>query len=140
MAKKNDKKYKILIVDDDDDILATMTDAMEEFNQEVLNARDGQEAVEVALKEKPEIVILDLMLPKRGGFLILQKIKGKRRQGKVPFVCMVTGNEGARHLVFAQSLGVDDYLRKPFSMLRLTECISGYLEKLKKMESTEWSE
>lgn len=139
MAKKSDKKYKLLIVDDDEDILSTMTYAVEEkFDGDIFHARDGDEALKVALEEKPQIIILDLMLPKRGGFLILQRIKGKAREGKVPLVVMVTGNEGARHLVFAKSLGADGYLRKPFPMFRLTECIEGFVDKLNKMKSTKW--
>ena len=124
-------KYKILVVDDDQDILTTITMALKDVGQTVLAARDGQEAVDVATAEDPDIIVLDLMLPKRGGFLILQKLKGKQAlKGKRPLICMMTGNEGMRHKEFAERLGVDEYLRKPFAMAHLVDVVNEFIEKL----------
>jgi DNA-binding response OmpR family regulator len=126
----DEAKKKILIVDDDTDILDAMSLTLEKLGQEIVTATDGNAAVEKAVELKPDIVILDLMLPKRGGFLVLQKLKGSpQAKGKKPFVIMVTGNEGQRHKVFAQSLGVDEYLNKPFRMDRLTELVEAFLAK-----------
>ena len=124
-----DKKL-ILLVDDDREILESMELRLESLDQEILTAADGNAAVELAVERKPDIVVLDLMLPKRGGFLVLQKIKGSpQAKGKKPFVIMITGNEGQRHRTFAQSLGVDEYLNKPFRMDRLIELVEQYLQK-----------
>ena len=126
----DEAKKKILLVDDERDILDAMQANLEGLGQEILLAHDGNEAVEMALEQDPDVIVLDLMLPKRGGFLVLQKIKGSpQKKGKRPFVIMVTGNEGQRHKVFAQSLGVDEYLNKPFRMDRLNELVRGFLEK-----------
>ncbi|NIA20985.1 MAG: response regulator [Anaerolineaceae bacterium] len=121
---------KILLVDDERDILEAMQATLEPLGQEILLAHDGNEAVEMALEYEPDVIVLDLMLPKRGGFLVLQKLKGSpQAKGKKPLVIMITGNEGQRHKVFAQSLGVDEYLNKPFRMDRLSELVQGFLQK-----------
>lgn len=123
-------KKRILLVDDDREILSTMQMTLEPLGMEILTASDGNAAVEMAVEHEPDIVVLDLMLPKRGGFLVLQKLKGSpKAKGKKPFVIMITGNEGQRHKVFAQSLGVDEYLNKPFRMDRLIELVEIYLAK-----------
>ena len=123
-------KKLILLVDDDKEILDSMQITLEKLNQEIITATDGNAAVELAVSRKPDVMVLDLMLPKRGGFLVLQKIKGSpQAKGKKPFVIMITGNEGQRHKTFAQSLGVDEYLNKPFRMDRLTELVEQYLAK-----------
>ncbi len=125
-----EKNKKILLVDDERDILEAMQVTLEPLGQEILLAHDGNEAVEMALEYEPDVIVLDLMLPKRGGFLVLQKLKGSpQTKGKKPLVIMITGNEGQRHKVFAQSLGVDAYLNKPFRMDRLSELVQEFLDK-----------
>ena len=131
MADENESKYKILVVDDDADILTTMSMALGDLNQTVLTASDGMAALELAEQEDPDILVLDLMLPRRGGFQVLQRLKGKpTMKGKRPLVCMVTGNEGMRHQKFAEQNGVDEYLRKPFAISNLVEIVQGFMEKL----------
>ena len=123
-------KKLILLVDDDREILDSMQITLEKLGQEIITAADGNAAVELAVSRKPDVMVLDLMLPKRGGFLVLQKLKGSpQAKGKKPFVIMITGNEGQRHKTFAQSLGVDEYLNKPFRMDRLVELVEQYLAK-----------
>jgi DNA-binding response OmpR family regulator len=122
-------KKTILLVDDDREILESMELSLERFGHEIITAADGNAAVELAVERKPDIMVLDLMLPKRGGFLVLQKLKGSpQAKGKKPYVIMITGNEGQRHRAFAQSLGVDEYLNKPFRMDRLVELVEKYLD------------
>ena len=131
MADENEGKYKILVVDDDADILTTMSLALGDLNQTVLTASDGMAALELAEQQDPDILVLDLMLPRRGGFQVLQRLKGKpTMKGKRPLVCMVTGNEGMRHQTFAEQNGVDEYLRKPFAISNLVEIVQGFMEKL----------
>ena len=131
MAQEQTHKYKVLVADDDTDILATITLALGELNVTVLPASDGLTALDLATAEDPDIVILDVMLPKRGGFQILQKLKGNpSMKGKRPLVCMVTGNEGMRHQEFAERHGVDDYLRKPFPIGRLLEIVQEFIARL----------
>jgi CheY-like chemotaxis protein len=134
------EKPKVLIVDDDPDFFITTELALQDLEVKILKCSDGLAAMEIFEAEMPQIVILDLMLPKRGGFQVLRKLKdytppdsntaASPPKGQLPIVIMVTGNEGVRHQDFAQSLGVDEYLRKPFALTVLVELVSKYLEKL----------
>lgn len=112
---------KVLVVDDDPDILTAISAAMEDAGATVETARDGNAAVELALKGRPDVIVLDAMLPKRSGFLVMEKIKSVRKPGGPPYVIMITGNTGRRHQEWAASLGVDEYMTKPFRMDRLLD-------------------
>ncbi len=112
----------ILLVDDDPDMLTALQAVLADSGAEIKTAADGNRALEVAAEFDPDLVILDAMLPKRSGFLVLEKLKGpKKKRGEKPFVIMITGNSGKRHQTWAESLGVDGYFNKPFRMERLFE-------------------
>ena len=113
----------ILLVDDDRDILTAMHATLSELGPEILTASDGNEAVSLAEQREPDLVVLDQMLPKRSGFLVMEKLKRGKKPKDPPRVIMITGNQGARHKSYAQSLGVDVYLNKPFRMDRLVEAV-----------------
>jgi DNA-binding response OmpR family regulator len=110
---------KVLLVDDDNDILTSMQAAFEPTGAAVETAKDGNKAVEMAEKNQPDLVVLDMMLPGRSGFLVLEKIKAKKPRGSKPFVIMITGNQGARHKMYAESLGVSEYFNKPVKLDKL---------------------
>jgi DNA-binding response OmpR family regulator len=119
------KKKRILVVDDDYEIIDALRYALEAKGFEVMIARDGNQGLAMAEREVPDLVILDMMMPKRSGFLVLEKL---RRTHAVPIrVIMITANEGSRHKAYAEMLGVDDYIRKPFAMDRLVESVSRLL-------------
>lgn len=118
---------RILIVDDDADILAAMEATLSETGAEVATATDGNQAITVCEAHDPDLVVLDMGLPKRSGFLVLNGIKPTRKAGSRPYVVVVTGNAGKRHEVYARSLGVDDYLNKPFRMERLITAVENLL-------------
>lgn len=109
---------RVLIVDDDRDIRETIEVALQSEGALTLTAEDGNAAVEICDEDPPDLVVLDLMLPGRSGFLALEKIKGYEDS---PLVIMVTANEGRRHQAYAESLGVDAYLLKPIPLERLIE-------------------
>jgi DNA-binding response OmpR family regulator len=118
-------KKRILLVDDDYEIIESMKIALEARHYEVLVARDGNQGLVMAEREDPDLVILDMMMPKRSGFLVLEKL---RRSRPVPLrVIMITANEGSRHKAYAEMLGVDDYIRKPFPLDRLMESVQRLL-------------
>jgi two-component system OmpR family response regulator len=110
---------RVLLVDDDNDILTSMQAAFEPTGALIETAGNGNKAVELAEKNVPDLVVLDMMLPGRSGFLVLEKIKAKKPRGTKPFVIMITGNQGARHKMFAESLGVSEYFNKPVKMDKL---------------------
>jgi DNA-binding response OmpR family regulator len=116
---------RVLLVDDDPEIVDTLRFALEGRGYRVLVARDGNQGLAMAEREDPDLVILDMMMPKRSGFLVLEKL---RRTRPVPIrVIMITANEGSRHKAYAEMLGVDDYIRKPFAMDRLMESVERLL-------------
>lgn len=118
---------KVLIVDDDRDVQESMDAAFQSEGALTQCASDGNEAVRICREEPPDIVILDMMLPKRSGFLALEKIKGCEDS---PIVIMVTANEGKRHQAYAESLGVDGYLQKPVPMRKLLDTAAELLAKV----------
>jgi len=110
---------RLLLVDDDHDILTSMQAALEPTGAVIETANNGNKAVELAEKNLPDIIVLDMMLPGRSGFLVLEKLKAKKPKNSKPFVIMITGNTGARHKMFAESLGVSEYFTKPVKMDKL---------------------
>jgi DNA-binding response OmpR family regulator len=122
---KEVKQRRILLVDDDQEIVESMRLALQAKGYHVLVARDGNQGLVLCEKEDPDLVILDMMMPKRSGFLVLEKL---RRTRPVPLrVVMITANEGSRHKAYAEMLGVDDYIRKPFAMDRLIDSVERLL-------------
>ena len=115
----------ILIVDDDPEIIESVKIALQSEGYTVFYARDGNQGLALAERENPDLIILDMMMPKRSGFLVLEKLRRTRR---VPIrIIMVTANEGNRHKSYAETLGVDDYIRKPFAMDRLLDSVNRLL-------------
>ena len=124
-AKGDGQAKRILLVDDDHEIIESMRIVLEARGYKIMVARDGNQGLAMAEREDPDLLILDMMMPKRSGFLVLEKL---RRSRPVPMrVIMITANEGSRHKAYAEMLGVDDYLRKPFAMDRLMESVERLL-------------
>src|SRR5918995_132307 len=116
---------RVLLVDDDPEIIDAIRYALESKGYQIFIARDGNQGLAMAESEDPDLVILDMMMPKRSGFLVLEKL---RRNRPVPVrVIMITANEGSRHKAYAEMLGVDDYIRKPFAMDRLVDSVQKLL-------------
>ncbi len=116
----------ILLVDDDHEIIESMRTVLENKGYRVLVARDGNSGLMVAERENPDLLVLDMMMPKKSGFLVLEKLKS-RPGGLIPTI-MITGNEGSRHRAYAEMLGVRDYIRKPFAMEKLVKSVERILE------------
>ena len=119
------RSLRVLLVDDDAEIIESMRTVLESKGYEILVARDGNQGLLMAERENPDLVVLDMMMPKRSGFLVLERL---RRSHPVPMrVIMITANEGSRHRAYAEMLGVDDYIRKPFAMDRLLDSVQRLL-------------
>ncbi|MGF1581189.1 MAG: response regulator transcription factor [Gemmataceae bacterium] len=117
-----DKKKTVLIVDDDSDIRTSLRMVLEKQGYRVLMASDGNLGLSMAEREGPDLVIVDLMMPKKSGFLVLEKLR--QRDLMHPKIIMITANEGSRHRAYAEMLGVNDYIRKPFSMDTLLDSVA----------------
>lgn len=116
---------KILIVDDDVEIVESVRYALEGEGYQVVIARDGNQGLALAERESPDLIILDMMMPKRSGFLVLEKLR--RMSDEMVPVIMITGNEGSRHKAYAELLGVSEYIRKPFQMDKLLRAVDAQL-------------
>jgi DNA-binding response OmpR family regulator len=126
MAKKaTENEKRILLVDDDAEIIESLRLALEAQNYQVIIARDGNQGLALIERENPDLIILDMMMPKRSGFLVLERLK--RLGEKKHRIIMITANEGNRHKAYAEMLGVDDYIRKPFPMDRLVQSVQRLL-------------
>ena len=110
----------ILVVDDDAELSDGLKLILERQGHKVLQARDGRQAREMVDRIHPDLVILDMMMPRMGGYPVLEHFKD--RPDAPPFI-MITANEGSRHKAYAELLGVVDYIRKPFPMERLLEAV-----------------
>jgi DNA-binding response OmpR family regulator len=110
----------VLVVDDDDDICQSIRTVLEADGYRVVTAGDGQQGLAVAEREAPDLVVVDMMMPRQSGFPVLQKLKSSPI---CPPVIMVTANEGSRHRAYAEILGVDDYLCKPFDLAALMRSV-----------------
>ena len=110
----------ILVVDDDRELSDGLRAVLEKQGHTVLQARDGQQGKQMVYQHHPNLVILDMMMPRMGGYPVLEHFKGKT---DAPPIIMITANEGSRHKAYAEYLGVIDYIRKPFAMERLLEAV-----------------
>jgi DNA-binding response OmpR family regulator len=111
----------ILLVDDDFELADAVRSVLERQGYRVLMARDGHQGKQMVYEHRPDLVILDMMMPRMGGYPVLEHFKGK---ADAPPVIMITANEGSRHKMYAEILGVVDYIRKPFAMERLLEAVA----------------
>ena len=110
----------VLVVDDDVELSDGLRVVLEKLGYRVIQARDGQQGKQMVYQHRPDLMILDMMMPRMGGYPVLEHFKGKT---DAPPVIMITANEGSRHKAYAEYLGVVDYIRKPFAMERLLEAV-----------------
>jgi DNA-binding response OmpR family regulator len=110
----------ILVVDDDMELSDGLRAVLEKQGFRVIQARDGQQGKHAVYQHHPDLVILDMMMPRMGGYPVLEHFRGKT---DAPPIIMITANEGSRHKAYAEYLGVVDYIRKPFAMERLLEAV-----------------
>jgi DNA-binding response OmpR family regulator len=118
---------KIVLIEDDREISSTISTVLQNAGYQVQTAPNGIEGRKLIESEKPDLVITDMMMPRLGGFPVLEFMKTLPNP---PKVIMITANEGGRHKAYAEMLGVVDYLRKPFAMDILLEAVRKALEDL----------
>ena len=111
---------KILLIEDDREIATTLRSVLEAAGYNVTHAPNGKEGQRLIQEVGPALVITDMMMPQLGGFPVLEFLK---QMENPPKVIMITANEGSRHKAYAEMLGVDDYIRKPFAMDRLVDAV-----------------
>jgi len=105
---------RVLIIEDDKDILNLVAWHLKAADYEVLKAEDGVSGLETALREKPDLVVLDLMLPGMDGLDVCKTLKRNKETGAMPIIMLTARGEEADRIVGLE-LGADDYVVKPFS-------------------------
>ena len=123
MAKK-----RILLVDDEVDFVEVLRVRLEDSNYEVIVAYNGEEGLERAEKEEPDLIILDIMLSKISGFDVCRKLKIDENFKKIPII-MLTAKFQANDIKFGMAMGADAYITKPFEPQVLIEKMRELLNK-----------
>ena len=121
-------KKRILLIEDEADMVYALTLQLEAVNYEVLSAVDGQSGLDMARKEKPDLIILDLMLPKLDGYKVCRMLKFDERYKKIP-IMMFTARVQEQDKKLGQEVGADDYITKPFDSKVLLDKINALLKK-----------
>ena len=121
---------RILVVDDEPDIIALVAYHLARSGYRVSTASSGTEALQAAREEQPALVVLDLMLPELSGFEVLERIRADRALADIP-VLMLTARRDEPDRVQGLSLGADDYLVKPFSPQELVLRVRNILRRTK---------
>ena len=119
-------KRTILIVDDEKPIVDILVYNLQKEGYDTLEARDGEEGVRVALEKKPDLILLDIMLPKMDGLAVCKRI---RHSLNVP-ILMLSAKDEEIDKILGLELGADDYVTKPFSVRELMARVKANLRKL----------
>jgi len=118
---------KVLIVDDEQDMVFGLLMMFESNNFEVMVAFDGQEALNIARQSKPDIMILDLMLPKVDGYRVCRMLKFDEKYRKIPIV-ILTARTSAEEMKIGMDVGADAYIVKPFDQQVLMDKVKALLK------------
>jgi two-component system, OmpR family, phosphate regulon response regulator PhoB len=121
-------KATILVVDDEQDILAMVKSNLGKAGYNVITARDGEEAISIAREESPDLMVLDVMLPSVSGLEVCRTLKGNPRTAKMP-VLMLSARHEEIDRVVGFELGADDFVAKPFSPRELVLRIQALLRR-----------
>jgi DNA-binding response OmpR family regulator len=116
----------VLAADDDEDILALVTFRLERSGYTVLQARDGAEALELARAEKPDLAVLDVMMPKLDGLELTRRLRAEEATSRMPII-LLTARAQDTDVQQGFDAGADDYIRKPFSPQELRSRVQAML-------------
>jgi DNA-binding response OmpR family regulator len=118
---------KVLLVDDDPVILKLLQVNFEMEGYKVMTANDGVEGLEKARKERPDIVLLDIMMPRMDGLEVTKALKGDASTKDIPII-LLSAKAQASDVQVGKDMGADDYLTKPFDPLELLDRVNELLE------------
>jgi two-component system alkaline phosphatase synthesis response regulator PhoP len=125
-SKKKTSRARVLIVDDEADIVSTIQYRLEFCEFEVITAANGKEGLEKAANEKPDIILLDISMPVMNGHEMLERLKNRPDIKDIP-VIVLSAYSDAKDIAKAAELGIADYVTKPFDFTELMGKISNTL-------------
>jgi DNA-binding response OmpR family regulator len=118
---------RVLVADDDADILALVAFRLERSGYEVLLATDGEEALRLAVEESPDLAVLDVMMPKMDGYEVTRRIRDNEATSRLPII-LLTARAQQSDVDQGMLAGADDYVKKPFSPQELRARVQAVLE------------
>lgn len=127
---------KILIVDDETNIVELIKFNLENAGYKTIVANDGLQAVNLAKEEQPKLILLDLMLPKMDGYEVCKEIRKDNLTANIPII-MLTAKGEELDKILGLELGADDYLTKPFSVRELTARVKAILRRTQYISKSE---
>lgn len=126
-------KEKILIVEDEKDIVKMIDYNLKKEGFRTVSASDGEDAIDLAKREHPDLILLDLMLPVIDGLEVCKTLKKEAKTASIPII-MLTAKAQESDKIVGLELGADDYVTKPFSVRELTSRIKAVLRRTKEKE------
>lgn len=121
----SDKKYKILIVEDEPEIMELIELTLNSDEYDLVQAIDGEQGLELGTTSNPDLILLDIMLPKLDGYEICRRLKGNKETSGIPVV-MLTAFGQKREIEQGYKVKADDYIVKPFEPAKLRQRIKKY--------------
>jgi DNA-binding response OmpR family regulator len=127
-SKKKKDRVKILIVDDEPNIVRTLKDRLEMNEYDVITGSNGQEGLERAIKDQPDLILLDVIMPLMDGMEMLEALRRRPECADIA-VIMLTARSQTQDIARAKSCGIEDYIVKPFDLSELLEKIENVTER-----------
>jgi|FrelakmetLWP11LW_1041352.scaffolds.fasta_scaffold08364_2 two-component system phosphate regulon response regulator PhoB len=134
--KKKTSRVKVQVTDDEPNIVQTLKDRLEMNDFDVVVAHNGSDGLKIAERERPDIILLDVIMPVMNGLEMLEMLR-KQPWGQEPSVIMLTARSQAQDIARAKACGIDDYIIKPFDLSELLEKIESLLERRKALAKAE---
>ncbi|OHB54754.1 MAG: hypothetical protein A2Y07_05900 [Planctomycetes bacterium GWF2_50_10] len=128
--KKKSEKAKILVIDDEPNIVQTLQDRLEMNDYTVITAANGKEGLDKAIEQRPDIILLDVIMPVMDGHEMLEHLR-KFEEGRDIAVIMLTARSQSQDIARATACGIEDYIVKPFDLSELLEKIETIIENRK---------
>lgn len=134
IGKNRGEMAKILLIDDEKDFVEALKTRLESMGYEILTAYDGLEGFKKACKEKPDLIILDLIMPKRDGYRVCEMLKCDAKYKKIPIIMLTArGKDLDLERIVARELGADAYINKPFEsrmlLLKIKKLLAQHFNK-----------
>jgi DNA-binding response OmpR family regulator len=125
--KKRAEKTKILVIDDEPNIVQTLQDRLEMNEYRVFTAHNGRDGLDKFDREKPDVILLDVIMPIMDGLEMLETLR-KRPEGQDVSIIMLTARSQTQDIARANACGIDDYIVKPFDLSELLAKIESVVE------------
>ena len=115
------KAPTVLIMDDNPDVRCVLHESLAELGYQPVTVADGEMGLQLALRDKPDLMIIDMMMPRKSGFQVLKQVRDSF--GTETPVIMISANAGPEHQAYASVLGADTFIEKPFKVTQLTDAV-----------------